>query len=322
MPKLNLAVYWTAACGGCDVSILDIDEKILQVGELANIVLWPLAADGKYEDVEKMEDGAIDVCLFNGAIRLSEQEEMARLLRRKSKILIAYGSCACFGGIPGLANFFTKEEIVDRVYKDTPSTDNAEGMVPLATVQVPEGELSLPEFYNDVFTLPQVVEVDYYIPGCPPPVDLIVRAIDAIATNKLPPKGTVIAGQKALCHECGRVKEDKKVKEFKRPHEVEVDPEKCLLEQGIICCGPATRGGCGGRCTGVNMPCRGCFGPAAEVLDEGAKMVGAIASIIDSADPEEIKKINKMIVDPAGTFYRFGLPNSMLRRKRKEGKVS
>ena len=322
MPKINLAVYWTAACGGCDVAILDTQEKILQVGELANIVLWPLATDGKYADLDKFKSGDIDVCLFHGSIRLSEQEAMARLLREKSKVLIAFGACAAFGGIPGLANFHRREEIIHRAYHETPSTSNPNGIIPETQVRVPEGTLTLPEFYDQVYSLDQIVPVDYYLPGCPPPVHLIEAAIDAIATGELPPKGSVIAGDKSLCHECPREKQEKKVQGFKRPHEVMVDPNRCLLEQGIICNGPSTRSGCGARCTTVNMPCRGCFGPAPEVLDPGAKLVSSTASIMDANDEASVAEMIGTVVDPAGLFYRFGLPSSMLQKKRQGGKVS
>lgn len=322
MPKINLAVYWTAACGGCDVAILDTQETVLKVGELANIVLWPLATDHKYADLDKFKAGEIDVCLFHGSIRLSEQEEMARLLREKSKVLIAFGACACFGGIPGLANFHQREEIFQSSYQETPSTHNPEATRPATEAKVPEGTLTLPEFYDRVYSLDQVVPVDYYLPGCPPPVHLIDAAIDAIAGGKLPPPGSVLAGDKSLCSECPRKKEEKKIQAFKRPHETLVDPERCLLEQGIICNGPSTRSGCGARCTKVNMPCRGCFGPAPEVGDPGGKLAGAVASIIDAADEGAIQRIIAGIPDPAGTFYRFGMPTSLLQVKRQGGKVS
>jgi F420-non-reducing hydrogenase small subunit len=123
-PKLNLAVYWGAACGGCCVSVLDVHEKLFVVTEHADLVFWPIALDVKYKDVEAMEDGFIDITLFNGAVRNSENEHMAKVLRQKSKILIAYGSCAHLGGIPGLANFFCKEEVFDRVYHKSESTNN------------------------------------------------------------------------------------------------------------------------------------------------------------------------------------------------------
>ena len=103
-PKGKLALYWAASCGGCEIAVLAINEKILDVDALFDIVFWPVAVDAKVHDVEKMADGSIDVCLFNGGIRTSEQEYMARLLRKKSKVLVAFGSCATKGCIPGLAN--------------------------------------------------------------------------------------------------------------------------------------------------------------------------------------------------------------------------
>src|SRR5512137_547046 len=111
--KLQIAIYWGAACGGCDVAVLDTNEFILEVGKIADIRLWPIAADGKYADVEKMKDGELDLTLFNGAVRTSENEHLARLLRQKSKLLVAFGSCAHLGGIPGLANLVPMQEIFE-----------------------------------------------------------------------------------------------------------------------------------------------------------------------------------------------------------------
>ena len=318
MPKLKVAAYWAADCGGCGVAILDINERILALAEAADIVFWPLATDGKTEDVKAMADKEIDVCLFSGAIRNSENKEMAELLRAKSKILISFGSCASFGGIPGLANLFSRQEILNRVYLETESTNNPDKVFPLTSYKIPEGELDLPEFFDHVYTLDQIVDVEYYIPGCAPVPDTIWEAVAALIAGQVPPKGTVFAGAKTLCDECHREKKEKKFKVLKKPSEVMMDPEQCFLEQGIICVGPATRGGCGGRCTGANMPCRGCYGPTEGSLDQGAKMVGLIGSLIDSDDPEEIKEISKQVLDPAGTFYRFTLASSMLKGKRKE----
>ena len=316
MAKLKLALYWAASCGGCDVAVLDVNEKILDIAELADIVLWPIATDFKYHHVEAMDDGSIDVCLFNGSVRNSEQEKIAKLLRQKSKAMVAFGSCACFGGIPALANFTTRDLAFERAYVEAPTNANADRTFPQLLTKVAEGELELPEFYDTVSALDQVVAVEYYMPGCPPPVDLILKVVDALATNSLPPPGSVIASEKTLCDECERVKEEKKITKIYRSHEIIPDPEKCLLEQGIICMGPATRGGCGSRCILANMPCRGCFGPPAGVYDQGAKMLSALASIYDVKDEEDIARMVEEIKDPAGTFYRFGMSTSMLKRKR------
>ncbi len=317
-PKINLAVYWGAACGGCCVSVLDVHEALFTVTEHANLVFWPIALDFKYKDVEAMPDGFIDVTLFNGAVRNSENEHMAKLLRQKTKVLVAYGSCAHMGGIPGLANFSNKEGIFNRAYVESESTENPDKVFPTTETEVSEGKLELPEFYNDVKTLDQTVNVDYYLPGCPPQTERLVEVFLAIVTGAtLPPAGSVVGAlEKSQCDECERKKTDQKlVKEFKRPWQITDDGETCFLEQGVICMGPATRGGCGVRCIVGNAPCRGCYGPPSDVTDPGAKMLSAIATMIDADDPDEIEKIIETIDDPAGTFYRFSLPGSILRRK-------
>lgn len=315
MAKLKLALYWAATCGGCDVAVLDLNEKILDVAALADIVFWPIAIDFKKHHVEAMPDKTIDVCLFNGGIRNSENEEMAHLLRRKSKVLVAFGSCSSFGGIPGLGNVSNREGIFNVAYKETPTTDNPNGIFPQPSVNVPEGTLTIPTFLDTLKTLAQVVPVEYFVPGCPPVTEQVWAVIQTIASGKLPPPPAVVgASDKTLCDECKRKKEQKKVKEFKRPHLVMPDNERCLLEQGIICLGPATRGGCNTRCINANLPCRGCYGPPPNVQDQGAKFLSALASIIDADKPEEIARVVDQIKDPLGTFYRFGLPSSLLRK--------
>jgi F420-non-reducing hydrogenase small subunit len=316
MAKAKLALYWAASCGGCDVAVLDTNEKILDIAALADIVLWPIAVDFKYHHIEAMKDGEIDLCLFNGAIRNSEQEKIAKLLRSKSKVMIAFGACACFGGIPGLANLTNRAEIFERAYVEVPSMENTNRTFPQTLTKVKEGELELPEFYDTVSTLAQIVKVEYFIPGCPPPIDIILTAVNAFATGTLPPVGAIIASEKTLCDECERIKENKKINRIVRPHQIIPDDKKCLLEQGIICCGPATRGGCGQRCIKANMPCRGCFGPPSGVIDQGAKMLSAIASIYQGNDEEGVNHLIDEVLDPVGTFYRFGLPDSMLKRRR------
>ncbi|MBN1434560.1 hypothetical protein JW921_07360 [Candidatus Fermentibacterales bacterium] len=316
MSKPKVAFYWAASCGGCEISILDIGDRILPLSQAVDIVFWPCAMDIKYEQVRGFRDGEIDLCLFNGAIRTSENEEMAKLLRQKSKILIAYGSCSSEGCIPALANAKSRREILERAYLETPSTDNPEGIIPRTSTGVPEGELELPEFYDTVLTLDQVVEVDYYVPGCPPVADQTWALFQAVLEGKLPERGSVVgAGEKIVCEDCPLEKQDKKISGFHRPFEIIPEPGKCLLEQGIFCAGIATRTGCGAQCPSVGMPCRGCYGPPPNVVDQGAKIVSALGSIIDAREPEDVKRIIEQIPYPIGMFYRFGLAHSILRRR-------
>jgi F420-non-reducing hydrogenase small subunit len=315
--KGKLALYWAASCGGCEIAVLAINEKILDVAAAFDIVLWPVAVDAKVRDVEKMPDGSIDVCLFNGSIRTSEQEYMAQLLRKKSKVLVAFGSCASEGCIPGLANATSKRKIFEASYHEPTSTENPRRIEPQTKTDVPEGTLHLPVFYETVRTLDQTVAVDYYLPGCPPEAERIWDAITAIVEGRLPKSGSVIGAETTVCDECKRTREEKKVKKFYRTWQIVPDDEKCLLEQGLLCCGIATRAGCGALFPQVNSPCIGCYGANAGVQDQGARMMAAVASIIDSNDPKEIDQIiREGIPDPVGSFYRFSLAASNLRRAR------
>jgi len=321
MDKPKVAFYWCASCGGCEEAVVDLNEDILKVVDAVDIIFWPVALDFKKKDVEAMPDGSIAVSFINGAIRLSEQEYMVNMLRKKSNLVVAFGSCAHIGGIPGLSNFYNAKLSLECAYKLSPSTDNPENTFPIEETKLNGFTLELPKVYDTVKTLNQVIDVDYYLPGCSVPPDLIMNAITAILEGKLPPKGTVLAPDKILCDTCKRNEtkpEKMEVDKIKRPHEVMLDPEKCFLEQGVICLGPVTRSGCGERCIEANMPCRGCFGPTTKIRDQGAKFVSALASIFNTNEEEEIQKIVDTIVDPAGTFYRFSLPDSLMRRRKLE----
>jgi F420-non-reducing hydrogenase small subunit len=321
MTKPKVAFYWCASCGGCEEAVVDLAEDVLAVVEAVDIAFWPVAMDFKVADVEALADGELAAAFVNGAVRTSEQREMAELLRRKAKIVVAFGACAWLGGIPGLANLSSREEVLDEVYRRAPSLEagDGEGTVPQERTDVPEGRLALPRFEETVRTLDQVIDVDHYLPGCPPPVALIRDAVMALVEGRLPPKGSVLAPDVALCAECPRAKtkpEDLTVAAFRRPHEVLVDAETCLLAQGLVCLGPATRSGCGAPCVAANMPCTGCMGPTSRVVDHGAKAASAIASLVEQSTKEAIDAALERIVDPVGTFYRYSLPASLLHRRR------
>ncbi|HNX48214.1 MAG TPA: oxidoreductase [Methanomassiliicoccales archaeon] len=320
MSKLKVAFYWAASCGGCEIAVLDINERILELVQHVDIVFWPVAMDVKYKDVEAFPDGYIDITFLNGSIRNSEQEHMAKVLRAKSKTLVAFGACACEGSVPGLANLHDSKEILNQVYREIGDGGN-DSLVPKPDSKVKEGTLHIPTFYDTVKTLNQTVDVDYYLPGCPPPVDLINRALDAILSGNLPPKGSILAPLPAVCAECPRKRENKKITAIHRVYDIVPDPERCLMEQGIICMGMATRSGCGAQCLKVDMPCTGCGGATPNQSDIGTGMMTALASILNlDKEPgtyteEEVMELISQIKDPAGIFYMYSLPASILRRK-------
>jgi len=316
--KPKVAIYWLGACAGCDEAIVDLNEAILQVTEAIDIVLWPVAMDFKYEKIRSMEDGEIAFSILTGSVRNSDHQEMAELLRKKSQMVLAFGTCACFGGSPGLANFTTREDIFNWVYRDAPTVVNPNGSFPQPKTDVDGKILTLPEFFEHVFTLDQVIDVDYYLPGCPPPPDLITNTINSVLSGDLPPKGSSLAPRKSLCDTCPRNKKKPsrmEIKRYNRIHHVDADPETCFLAQGIICLGPATRTGCGESCISINIPCRGCFGPVPSVVGSGPKFLSTLTSLLQVEKDEDIEEAIDSIDDPVGYLYRFTQPSSILGRR-------
>jgi F420-non-reducing hydrogenase small subunit len=204
------------------------------------------------------------------------------------------------------------------VYEEAPSTENREKVRPAISSGSNGAILTLPAMRHLVRTLDQVVEVDYTIPGCPPPTRLLKEAVMALLGGSLPPQGSVLAPDIALCTDCPRKEskpEDLRFERFKRRHLSPADPDLCLLAQGFLCMGPATRSGCDSACIGGNMPCTGCLGPTSRVADQGLKYLSSISSNIDATESADIERILSGIPDPIGTFYRYGLARSILRRK-------
>jgi F420-non-reducing hydrogenase small subunit len=331
MPQASrpkVAMYWASSCGGCEIALVNLHEKLLTFDAHFDLYFCPCLVDQKVADVEALADGELAITFLNGAIRNSDNEEMAHLLRRKSKLVVAFGSCAVEGCIPGLANLTTRDDLLRTVYLDNPTTENAQGKLPQPQTQVAGGVVSLPVLLDTVRTLSQVIDVDYRIPGCPPEPHQIWNVVSLVISGApLPPKGAFLGcGTSTVCNECTRTRRDKKVARFYRHHELIPREDECLLDQGLVCMGIATRDGCGALCPKVNMPCTGCYGPAPDVLDQGAKMVAALGSMLDVGGYEglsakEVKRRSDEalagVPDLVGTFYKYSLPGSLLRGKSK-----
>ena len=243
---------------------------------------------------------------------------MAELLRRKSEYLVAFGSCSHTGGIPGLANFFPREVILQQVYIDAPTTVNPRTHSPGAA-NGGKHRADAPEFSERVRALNQVVEVDYYVPGCPPLPKIITplwpRCLAATCQRGRAcwrPTMLYVANVRARSPSRRRLRSNNSG----RPQEMLIDESQCLLAQGLLCMGPATRAGCEAVCIQGNMPCTGCCGAPGRVRDQGAKAMSAMASLIDTQEEAEIDQTLESLPDPAGTFYRYSLPASLLHAKR------
>jgi len=321
MKKVKLVVDYGSICGGCDVAFIDVGEKLIDLVSAAEIVFWPAVVDGKEEVFDKLEE--IDVGIFFGAVRTEKHRKALERLREKSRVLVAFGTCACYGGIPGLANAVESRVLLEVGYLTIKSTDNPERIIP-GFKEFKEEVLELPKLREFVSPISDFVEVDVWVPGCPPPVESVNKLIDVvkeIQRGYLPEKGFFIAEERSLCDFCERERPELiRIERFKRVHERGINDEECFLKQGIVCLGPVTRGGCGARCIDANMPCRGCFGPVPNVEDQGTRFLTAIASALKAEEEkeigeEELKKLIDELTDPLGLFYMYSLAAAIINRK-------
>ncbi|MFB6180676.1 MAG: NADH:ubiquinone oxidoreductase [Candidatus Nanohalobium sp.] len=310
--KSKVAIYWTGSCGGCDSTIIGIGEKLLEIADQVELVLWPIAVDKKYSDLEGLEEDEIDLTLFNGALRQDHHIEMADKLREKSKILVSYGACAHMGGIPGLADLSGTEEVMETKYSDVKTFESGER--PRKEIEADSGKLTMPVLTEEVRPLSHQVEVDYIVPGCPPNRDETADFLLDVLSGDLPDKGSIIAGEKNLCWSCPRDRQSETIKTVDRVHERRPDPGKCILDQGILCMGPVTRGGCGARCIKANVPCRGCFGPADSTVDVGSKYASSLGPLIGPEDNDKIAEVVENVKDFHGLTHYFSLPYSPLKQ--------
>ncbi len=319
--KIKTGFLLLGGCAGCEMAVVDLSEKLVDALEHVEIAFWaPTVADVKYDDLAKMEDGAIDVAFIDGMIRLDEHIHMAKIMRKKAKTLIAFGVCAALGGTAGMGSLHTKEELFAKAFNNTPTTDNPDGIYPQAECLV-DGKynLTLPVYEDKVRTLNQIVEVDYYIGGCPPHPSHVGAAINAIVTGQLPPKGSWITNGKAVCDICDRnpssMENGARIMIDKVLRTVDGVPDKdiCLLQQGYICFGPITQGDCGGSCLNVNVPCRGCGGPIPGAEDYGAQALSTIGSLLK--DENATSQLMEKYPNLAKFFYRYALPSGILPRK-------
>ncbi|MHA1732586.1 MAG: hypothetical protein ACTSU5_11635 [Promethearchaeota archaeon] len=464
-----VAFMQLSSCWGCHQSLLNAHLGLLPILPDLDIVYWPAVVDFKHESLVARPDKSVVVGFIEGMIRTHEDLENVKLMRQKCVLVVAFGTCACYGGIPGLANLYSKEDLLKRKFLEADSI--AEGGARIPTENVPDIEES-------VVNVDQVIDVDAYIPGCPPRTENIIASVlhllglnlekptkavceicplrgddcllnkgelcfgpvagakdgmktpvpgrpslgeyglspkpampeavklfqavaaaesldqdtvdditefillaaqvptigslratadplRGLATNpeafsvkdiQVPEGGTVkgidLSGLKDqpyikvtvgdlpdlyadflgvaalklrdsgkfkygtanVCDTCPRKRHNKLLTDLKRDYEGLPNLEDCILDQGWFCAGPVTAAGCGALCPRVNAPCLGCYGPAALVKDQGAKILSTIASIAEMEPDQLLEKIP----DPAGLFYRFSLASGTLYKKFKD----
>ncbi|KZX17262.1 NAD-reducing hydrogenase HoxS subunit delta [Methanobrevibacter cuticularis] len=303
--KAKIGTMWLGGCSGCHLSIADFHESLLDVLDLADFEFSPVLMDTKYDEIPEM-----DVVIIEGGIRNEENRELAEELREKANFIINYGTCSCYGGVPGLGNLNTVEELEQEAYINSPSTVNPDEIIPNEDV---------PSLESRVRPLGDVINVDLNVPGCPPRSDVVAEAVVALLKGE-----NVELPTTNLCEVCPREKppEGLSMEFIKRQFEIgKPEDDLCLIPQGLICMGPATISLCGAECPSIAIQCRGCYGPTSKVMDQGAKMISAIASDYGveedkTIDPEQVAD---QIDDIVGTFYTYTLPAALIPLKMQNG---
>jgi F420-non-reducing hydrogenase small subunit len=296
MGKPRLATVVLGGCTGCHLSLLDAHERLIELLDRVELVHSPFTAG---DDIPEC-----DVALVEGAVQNDHDLEVLRSVRTAADTVIAMGSCATLGGIAGLRNLSSVEAVLDTAYGvgvEKPGSNGSDDRVP--------------RLESNVRPVSDVVEVDIVVPGCSPPTDTILDALEAGLAG-----GHYELPRHNLCHECERTHEKMlqptrdfvadavySVMELDR-----IDPGTCFLEQGVICMGPITRVGCGARCVGSNVPCRGCMGASRPDFEQGAKMVDVLGALLPAG---AIMYMDDLI----GTAYRYTTPVSIFPTLADEG---
>ena len=249
----SFAVLQLSGCAGCEVSLLNAEEWIDQY----KLVYMPLVISS-----HSVPD--VDILLVSGGVRTNEDAFNLKRAVKHTKKVVAVGTCAISGGISNLGNrddiraFFLAQG--DRVH--------------------------LPSMLPKCRPIDDLVEVDRYLPGCPPTPDLFMALLFEDEDTKMP---------KTVCQECGR----KKLKDMKPKHllgfqQGQVDPDICLINQGYLCVGSSTRGGCKAICTRPGHPCVGCRGPSDAFIEKDStawfRSIQKVFETMTDVPPEEIEE--------------------------------
>ncbi|MDD3406694.1 MAG: F420-nonreducing hydrogenase [Methanomicrobium sp.] len=291
---IKIAIEELAGCSGCTIAVLDLHEIILDVLQKAEIVYSPVIMD-----VKEPPEG-IDIAFVTGCVRNEENQERLEKIRSRSKVLVALGTCACYGGISGLSMLSSNDDIFNTVFRGV-DTVKEDGKIPT----------SVPPFTYRAFAVGDLVKMDYYITGCPPKEQFLRQILPALITGD-----KVELSRKSVCSECDRKMGSVEGWKLKRRFEGTPDREHCLLGQGYLCLGPVTFGRCGATCPKNNVPCHGCNGPSLDILREPCRdiynmMVRRISDLTDKSQ----KEIEAELYDVAHTMYPFTIGSLIMEDK-------
>jgi F420-non-reducing hydrogenase small subunit len=284
---VKVAFMQLSDCWGCHQSLLNAHLGLLPVLPALEFVYWPAVVDFKLDSLKAREAGSVLVGFVEGTIRTKHDLELAKLMREKCALIVAFGSCATYGNVGGMANQWDIEALKKRKFVEVESATNETPTIPSQRV---------PEFMDKIINVDEVINVDVYMGGCPPRTEQIVSAVQFLLGQKPFPMNDL-----AFCTDCS-IKND------------------CLLDAGKVCFGPITSIGCSLKCTSDNKPCVGCFGPA-KTVDSRAEKLSNMAnnlSSISSGDKKTLLEFSTLFLG-LPLMAGFDLAGDILKQIKKHG---
>lgn len=291
--RARISTEWLSGCSGCHVAVVDLHEKLLGLVEEVEFVRVPVLMDEKGYP-------AADIGLVEGAIRSEHDRECAQAMRKSCKKIVAFGSCAAYGGPSGLGWLYEKKAVLDTVYALGPT--NTPGQQPI-------GEL--PHLEEGVVPIDEVIDVDLVLPGCPPHPLHIAAALRAALGASAPPLSA-----KSVCSECTRKMRKKDGVALKPTAVTADDAETCFLSQGVVCLGSVTLNRCQAPCPASGVACTGCAGPTVNLLREPhldlRTLVARRMSLLTGIDADAIRT---HMEQNAKTYYAYAAASPAVYRK-------
>ena len=170
--KIRLATVWLGGCAGCHMSFLDLDEFLIDLAGLVELVYSPVA------DVKHYPEN-VDLCLIEGAVCNEDNLEILHQVRARTKTLVAFGDCAVTGNVPAMRNQFglgNVENVLQRAYIENAQNNPC----------IPQGDGIVPKLLNRVLPVQELVHIDYFLPGCPPPAARIKALVGQLLAGAEP----------------------------------------------------------------------------------------------------------------------------------------
>lgn len=275
------------------MALVDLHEKLLQLMDTMEFVRIPVLMD------EKGYPSA-NVGIIEGAIRSDHDRKAAIALRESVKTLIAFGTCAVYGGPSGIGWLHKPDSLLDTVFRSGPTTEPATG-----------NDETLPELEQSVVPIDEVVPVDLYLPGCPPHPYWIAQALGALHD----PEQHVLE-QKTVCSMCDRVMKKQSGVSLQKGAVSAPDEKTCLLSQGIVCLGSVTMQRCQSPCPNRGIACTGCAGPSFDIITEPHLDIRTmVAERMHRLTGMEKDAVCNYIEQEAKTFYAYALSSPVMYKK-------